>query len=89
MIARHGYEKATIQAIAAQAGLAPGLIHYHFKNKQEILVSLIGTMAQAAARALPRRAGRRGRAGRSACARTSMRASAWATARRRTSWPPG
>lgn len=48
VIARHGYEKATIQAIAAHAGLAPGLIHYHFKNKQEILVSLVGTMAQAA-----------------------------------------
>lgn len=48
VIARHGYEKATIQAIAAQAGLAPGLIHYHFRNKQEILVCLIGTMAQAA-----------------------------------------
>jgi TetR/AcrR family transcriptional repressor of bet genes len=48
VIARHGYEKATIQAIAAQAGLAPGLIHYHFKNKQEILVSLVGAMAEAA-----------------------------------------
>jgi len=48
VIARHGYEKATIQAIAAQAGLAPGLIHYHFRSKQEILVSLIGAMAQAA-----------------------------------------
>ncbi len=48
VIARHGYEKATIQAIAAQAGLAPGLIHYHFKSKQEILVSLVEAMAQAA-----------------------------------------
>ena len=48
VIARHGYDKATIQAIAAQAGLAPGLIHYHFRNKQEILVSLIGAMAEAA-----------------------------------------
>jgi len=48
VIARHGYEKATIQAIAAQAGLAPGLIHYHFRNKQEILVSLIEAMATAA-----------------------------------------
>ena len=48
VIARHGYDKATIQAIAAQAGLAPGLIHYHFKNKQEILVSLIAAMAEAA-----------------------------------------
>jgi TetR/AcrR family transcriptional repressor of bet genes len=48
VIARHGYDKATIQAIAAQAGLAPGLIHYHFKNKQEVLVSLIGALAESA-----------------------------------------
>lgn len=48
VIARHGYDKATVQAIAAEAGLAPGLIHYHFKNKQEILVSLIGALAAAA-----------------------------------------
>ena len=48
VIARHGYDKATVQAIAAQAGLAPGLIHYHFGNKQEILVSLMDAMARAA-----------------------------------------
>lgn len=48
VIARHGYDKATIQAIAKQAGLAPGLIHYHFRSKQEILVSLIEMMAKAA-----------------------------------------
>jgi len=41
VMARHGYEKATIQAIAREAGLTPGLIHYHFKSKQEILVSLV------------------------------------------------
>lgn len=45
VMARVGYEKATIQAIAAEAGLAPGLLHYHFKNKQEILVSLVATLA--------------------------------------------
>lgn len=45
VIATLGYEKATIQAIAKEAGLAPGLIHYHFTNKQEILVSLVGSMA--------------------------------------------
>jgi TetR/AcrR family transcriptional repressor of bet genes len=44
-MARQGYEKATIQAIAAEAGLAPGLLHYHFKSKQEILVSLVTTLA--------------------------------------------
>lgn len=48
VIAQHGYEKATIQSIAQQAGLAPGLIHYHFKSKQEILVSLIEMMASVA-----------------------------------------
>lgn len=48
VIAQHGYEKATIQSIALKAGLAPGLIHYHFKSKQEILVSLIEMMANAA-----------------------------------------
>jgi len=41
VMARHGYERATIQAIAREAGLTPGLIHYHFKSKQEILVSLV------------------------------------------------
>lgn len=45
VMAQHGYEKATIQAIAKAAGLAPGLIHYHFKNKQEILLSLVKTLA--------------------------------------------
>ena len=46
VMARHGYERATIQAIAGEAGLAPGLIHYHFKNKQEILVSLVESIAE-------------------------------------------
>jgi TetR/AcrR family transcriptional repressor of bet genes len=44
VMARHGYEKATIQAIAAEAGLAPGLLHYHFKSKQDMLVSLVTTL---------------------------------------------
>ncbi len=46
VMARHGYERATIQAIAQEAGLAPGLIHYHFKNKQEILISLVRSIAE-------------------------------------------
>ena len=43
-----GYEKASIQAIAKEAGLASGLIHYHFKTKQEILISAVGWIASAA-----------------------------------------
>ena len=38
VVAVSGYSGATIQAIAAQSGLAPGLIHYHFDDKLEILV---------------------------------------------------
>jgi TetR/AcrR family transcriptional repressor of bet genes len=41
VMATRGYAKATIAAIADKANLAPGLIHYHFKNKQEILLELI------------------------------------------------
>ena len=48
-IGEHGYEKATIQVIARHAGLAPGLIHYHFGNKREILVELMKTMSKFAA----------------------------------------
>jgi TetR/AcrR family transcriptional repressor of bet genes len=44
-IAEHGYEKATIQAIGRKAGLAPGLVHYHFKDKEEILLELVKSLA--------------------------------------------
>ena len=46
VMASKGYEGASIQAIAKQAGLAPGLIHYHFKTKQEILVEAINQLSQ-------------------------------------------
>lgn len=44
-MADKGYERASIQAIAKAAGISPGLIHYHFKTKQEILVELINNLA--------------------------------------------
>lgn len=44
-IAEHGYEKATVQAIARKAGLAPGLVHYHFRDKEEILLELVRSLA--------------------------------------------
>jgi len=43
-LARHGYEGATIQLIAAEAGLSPGLIHYHYRDKREILIGLIAAL---------------------------------------------
>lgn len=51
VMARHGYERATIAAIANEAGLAPGLVHYHFETKSEILHVLVrGLVAGARAR---------------------------------------
>ena len=41
VMAVKGYEGASIQAIAKQAGLASGLIHYHFKTKQDILLESV------------------------------------------------
>lgn len=46
VIAEHGYAKATIQLIAQNAGLTPGLIHYHFKTKAEILLELVRMLAE-------------------------------------------
>ena len=45
VMASVGYEKASIQSIAKQAGLAPGLIHYLFKTKQDILIAAIHWIA--------------------------------------------
>jgi TetR/AcrR family transcriptional repressor of bet genes len=44
-MAEQGYEKATVQRIAQHAGLAPGLLHYHFKTKAEILLALLDALA--------------------------------------------
>lgn len=44
-MATYGYQKSTIQVIAKTASLAPGLIHYHFKTKKEILLALVTTLS--------------------------------------------
>jgi len=41
VLSERGYERSSVQAIASAAGLSPGLVHYHFKNKLEILVELV------------------------------------------------
>ena len=45
-MAERGYERASINAIATAAGLSPGLVHYHFTSKQQILLALIGRLAE-------------------------------------------
>ncbi|HZJ56089.1 MAG TPA: helix-turn-helix domain-containing protein [Myxococcaceae bacterium] len=41
VLAEHGYEGATIVAVAARAGIAPGLVHHYFADKAELLSSLL------------------------------------------------
>lgn len=41
VMSKEGYERATVAAIAREAKLAPGLVHYHFTNKMEILIALV------------------------------------------------
>lgn len=41
VLADHGFAGATIAAIAAEAGVAPGLIHHHFDSKDELLRGLL------------------------------------------------
>ena len=41
VMAKRGYDGASVSDIAKAAGLTPGLVHYHFKNKQEILLAAL------------------------------------------------
>jgi TetR/AcrR family transcriptional repressor of bet genes len=41
VMAQRGFELASVKAVAAEAGLTPGLVHYHFPNKQAILLELV------------------------------------------------
>lgn len=43
-MAEAGYAGASIGTIAKKADLTPGLLHYHFKSKEEILKALISEM---------------------------------------------
>ena len=36
-MAKRGYDGASVADIAKAARLTPGLVHYHFKNKQELI----------------------------------------------------
>jgi TetR/AcrR family transcriptional repressor of bet genes len=44
-MARRGYEGATVAEVARAAGLAPGIVHYHFDDKREILLALLDELA--------------------------------------------
>ncbi len=40
VMARAGFDGASVQAIASEAGLSAGLVHHHFSSKAEILHAL-------------------------------------------------
>lgn len=58
VMARQGYERASVTSIARAANLAPGLVHYHFSTKREILVALVDSLAAALRARYARRLGR-------------------------------
>jgi AcrR family transcriptional regulator len=41
VLANSGFAGATISAVAAEAGVASGLVHHHFENKAELLSCLV------------------------------------------------
>lgn len=45
-LSEKGHEKVTTREIALQAGLAPGVIHYYFKSKDEIVTCLMDQLAE-------------------------------------------
>jgi TetR/AcrR family transcriptional repressor of bet genes len=46
VMAERGWEEASTAAIAKAAGLSPGLVHYHFANKLEVLRELVAHVAK-------------------------------------------
>ena len=41
VMSRRGYAAASVARVAAEAGLTPGLVHYHFPNKRAILLFVL------------------------------------------------
>jgi TetR/AcrR family transcriptional repressor of bet genes len=45
-LARHGLGGATVSAVAEEAGVAPGLIHHHFDDRNDMVLELIRMLAR-------------------------------------------
>ncbi|UOF90046.1 TetR/AcrR family transcriptional regulator [Fodinisporobacter ferrooxydans] len=41
VLAANGYEKTSIKDIAREAGLSPGLVHYYFDSKEDLLAAVV------------------------------------------------
>jgi TetR/AcrR family transcriptional repressor of bet genes len=44
VLGTHGQGGATIAAVAAEAGVAPGLVHHYFRDKQDLYEALLGEL---------------------------------------------
>jgi len=55
VMARHGWDGASVARIAKAARLTPGLVHYHFTDKREILLEAVGALEARAADRVVRR----------------------------------
>ncbi len=58
ILARQGYDGAAIADVARAADLSPGLLHYHFKSKLEILLAVLDGLVERHDRGLSRRLAR-------------------------------
>ena len=58
VMARSGYDGASVAAVAAEAGVATGGVHYHFGSKHEILIDLIERLVATAEARVESRASR-------------------------------
>jgi AcrR family transcriptional regulator len=41
VLGRQGYTDTSLKQIAAQAGVAPGLLHYYFDSKEDLLIEVV------------------------------------------------
>ena len=46
VFSRKGFYSASIKDVANEADITPGLVHYYFKNKEELLFSVQSEMQQ-------------------------------------------
>ena len=46
VLVRDGYEAASVKEIAREAGVAPGLVHYYFDTKEDLLLATVDDACQ-------------------------------------------
>jgi AcrR family transcriptional regulator len=44
VLGRNGYANTSLKQVAAEAGIAPGLLHYYFQTKEELLLEVVASI---------------------------------------------